>query len=378
MGQARDGSAVVDVLPVLSGALGAGAAPAWLVARAAGVDVAAVDGLPAGLLPAGRRPDGWVVLAPTRRPVDAGRRREVVGRVAAEALDRLGAAAARSRGEPSPGPAGRWVREHRECLLGVAGAANEAGLTSTALSLAVLLWGVGGATPADSPPDAGSDAGSDAGFVTALTDVGTRAAVAERAAGTMADLLRSAWVWFARRGDPAAAERYAVREWDLWRRAGRPAEAARLLWWRAGMFRLRGRGDLELRCFERLESLCDETGDRAALARVRAATAAALLSYDRADAAADWARRAEGVVRALPDFPPVEQALVLEWSGRALWAAGATGPARRRFSEALALLVDVDDEGADRVRLLLAHDQDRPLPPAAPDRYPPPEPSPAA
>ncbi|MCE6995070.1 hypothetical protein LZG04_09650 [Saccharothrix sp. S26] len=262
----------------------------------------------------------------------------------------------------------RWLRDHRECVLGVADAANAADLPSSASPITALLWAVA------------EVAGFDPGFVRALVGTASRAAIARRDPESLTAVLRSAWVWFERRGDLAAAEEHASREWDLWRRAGRTAEAVRLLWWRAEMARRRGRADLELRCYERLESLHDTDGvdadERAALVRVWAATASALLAHDRADLAVDRARRAENAVRALPDFPPVEQALVFEWSGRALWARDSVGPARRRFSEALALLVDVDDTASDRIRGLLAHDQGHPLPPAEPDRHPAPPPSP--
>ncbi len=370
MSQARDESAVIDVLPVLFEVVAVDALPAWLVALAAGVEVAVVDGLALGdRFAVRRRPDGRLVSGGTSRTVDIGSGRvvEVVERIAEGTLRLLADASVALRGSGADpagdeGAARRWVHDHRDCVLGVAGAANAVGRSSSASSLATLLW------------DAADAAAFDSGFVRALTEVGVHAAVTGRAPETMAGLLRSAWVWFEGRGDLASAEEYALREWDLWRRAGRTTEAAWLLWWRADMFRRRGRGDLELRCYERLESLYGNDEDRAALARVRAGTAAALLSYDRADLAVDWARRAEHAVRALTDFPPVEQALIFEWSGRALWASGAIGAAKRRFSDALALLVDVDDDAADHVRRLLAHDHDRPLPPAVPDRYPAPAP----
>ncbi|MFE9748792.1 hypothetical protein ACFYOT_28120 [Saccharothrix saharensis] len=375
MSQARDQSAVIDALTALSHLVEVDALPPWLVARAAGIDVATT----AGDHPAvRRRQDGWFLV--DRAPRSGGPRAEqdvdVLQRAADGALDHLTGMAGSLRDDAPTTPGGqtaadarRWLRVHEKCVLAVADAANAADLPAAASPITALLRTVA------------EVAGFDPGFVRALTETAARSAVAERDPESLGAALRSAWVWFERRGDLAAAEEYAAREWDLWRRAGRTADAVRLLWWRAEISRRRGRADLELRCYERLESLHDtdsvDADERAALVRVWAAAASALLAHDRADLAVDWARRAEHAVRALPDFPPVEQALVFEWSGRALWASDAVGPARRRFSEALALLVDVDDTAADRIRRLLTHDRASPLPPATPDRYPAPVPPPS-
>jgi hypothetical protein len=78
-----------------------------------------------------------------------------------------------------------------------------------------------------------------------------------------------------------------------------------------------------------------------------------MLEVGRVDSAIDYATRAQDAVEALPDAPARQRAEVAVLLGRALWASGAESVARRRFSHALALLVDVDDAAADRVRALL-------------------------
>jgi hypothetical protein len=73
--------------------------------------------------------------------------------------------------------------------------------------------------------------------------------------------------------------------------------------------------------------------------------------FDRAD-------REMGLVTEAGAAPEVvaAHARILVWCGRARWEQGQHGAARRRWSRALALLVDVDDAAANRVRALLATD----------------------
>ncbi|MEV0676043.1 hypothetical protein AB0I60_05910 [Actinosynnema sp. NPDC050436] len=352
MSQARDESAAIDDLSALYDLLGAAALPPVVVAAALGpgrADLSSPD-----LAEVGRwRADGWLVATSTpatRSVVSPERRRAVVDRVVRALLDDL--AVERDAGV-------RWVAEgtHR-VVLAVARLASAEVRPSAAVSLLALLWAAPGA------------AGFEPDFAREAVDLGLDAASAARDPHALAGLLRAASRWSEARGDLARAEELASWEWEVWRRLDDLPEMAATLWRRAGMFAARRRGDRELGCYERLESLHRGEHARPRLARVLAAKGSAFLAYGRVPAAVDALQRAERMVRSLPDFPPVEQAAVLEWSGRALWASGEPGVARRRFFDALALLVDRDEPGADRVRDLLAHDRGAELPPAHPDRFP--------
>ncbi|WNV83049.1 hypothetical protein [Umezawaea sp. Da 62-37] len=213
--------------------------------------------------------------------------------------------------------------------------------------------------------------GLDADCADELAAAGAAAAAAARDPQSLGELLRSTSLWFQQHGDLIKAEKWATSEWEVWRRLGQTSLMAECLWRRADMFVVRGRGERELGCYERLESLYQgsDASARADLVRVVAAKGIALLAYGNVEAGLVLLSRADKMVRTSPDFPPVEQAAVVEWTGRALWACGKTGTARRRFVAALALLVDHDDTAADRVRQLLAHDQSSELlPMSAPSR----------
>lgn len=362
MSQARDESAAGDDLSALFTLLGVSALPPEAVAAATGRDVATLPGLPLReLVPGGdtavrwRPGDGWLTTTSTTAvAVDSAqdRVRALVERVAAALPGRPPRDGAR---EPADG----GNRAGLAVALAVVRLAVTAGVPSAGVSLAGRLWA------------AAEEA--DRGFAEALTDAGAAAAAAARDPRALGGLLRSASEWFRRHGDLVRAEEVATSEWEVWRRLGDTPMMAASLWRRADMFALRRRGDRELGCYERLESLHRgrDAHARAGLVRVLTAKGSAFLAYGRVESALESLLRAEKVVRALPDFPPEEQAAVFEWTGRALWASGETRVARRRFFDALALLVDLDERGAERIRRLLEQDQglERLPPPPHPGRF---------
>ena len=74
--------------------------------------------------------------------------------------------------------------------------------------------------------------------------------------------------------------------------------------------------------------------------------------------------RAEGVMGGATEFGPADPAAltaharILVWCGRTRWEQDQHDAARRRWSRALAMLVDVDEVVANRVRALLATEPD--------------------
>ncbi|NUT47048.1 MAG: hypothetical protein HOV94_06955, partial [Saccharothrix sp.] len=178
----------------------------------------------------------------------------------------------------------------------------------------------------------------------------------------LAGLLQLSARWFASSGDFVTANAHGVREWAVWKELGDSRGMIDALWRRAGIYRAEGRGHRELDCYQRLRSLYQGVDDRVGLVRAQIARGVALTVAGRARDAAEQLREAARAADSLAEHPPDDVAAVLEALGRAFWRLGAVGSAKRMFSGALRLLVDHDDEAAHRVRVALAHPEDRPLP----------------
>jgi len=133
----------------------------------------------------------------------------------------------------------------------------------------------------------------------------------------------------------------------------------------AGMYRSWGRWHRALDAvFEVEMEFRREPRDPAGLAGALADIGTTMLGASRPDSAADYLRQAVTAYQQLAEPAPADQAHALVWWGQALWTQGAWVAARRRFSAALALLVDVDDTLADDVRSLLRQPNGQPLPAA--------------
>ncbi|HEX6340932.1 tetratricopeptide repeat protein [Umezawaea sp.] len=254
-----------------------------------------------------------------------------------------------------------WVRRHLSLTLATVRAGGTARLRSLATALTARLWAC---APTDAPRHWAVD----------LVEAGTRAAIDDRQPHTLAGLLRLSARWFATQGDFVTAEAHGVREWVVWKELDDTTGMIDTLWRRAVIYRQAGRGNRELDCYQRLLSLYRHTGDRFGLARAQTARGVTLAATGRARDAAEQLRDAARLVEDpddLPGVPPVELAGLLETMGRACWSIGATGTARRHFSDALRLLVDVDEQVAHRIRTLLATPENHPLPGNASRSVPP-------
>lgn len=245
-----------------------------------------------------------------------------------------------------------WLRRSLPVSLATVRAGGKARLRSLATALAARLW-------VCVPTDASRQWAMD------MAEAGTQAAIDDRRPLTFAALLRLSARWFAAAGDFPTAEAHGVREWVLWKELGDTTGMIDTLWRRARVYRDAGRVNRELDCYQRLLSLYRQSGDRFGVARTQVTRGVALAGADRArDAAAQLreAARAVGELDSPGDAPPGDLASVLEALGRALWGLGAFGAARRQFSAALRLLVDVDERAAQRIRVLLAYPEDQSLP----------------
>ncbi|MEU5696343.1 hypothetical protein [Actinosynnema sp. NPDC020468] len=253
-----------------------------------------------------------------------------------------------------PVQATAWLRRHLGVSLAAVRAGGRARWRSLATALTARLWVC---APTDAPRQWAID----------LAEAGTRAAIEERQPRRLAGLLRLSARWFAARGDFVTADAHGVREWRVWKELDDTAGMIDTLWRRARIYREAGRGNRELDCHQRLLSLYRRTGDRFGAARAQISRGVALVVVGRDRDASDQLReaaRATADLEGLPDVGPVELAAELETLGRAFWAIGSVGTARRHFSASLRLLVDEDERAADRVRALLATPAGRELPDA--------------
>jgi hypothetical protein len=98
-------------------------------------------------------------------------------------------------------------------------------------------------------------------------------------------------------------------------------------------------------------------GDPVGTASALTTVAGTMRDAGRLSSAADYLAQADEALTSItassPDVRTVHAQILVSW-GRALWDQGHAGPARRQWSRALAMLIDVDDTAADQVRTLLA------------------------
>lgn len=242
-----------------------------------------------------------------------------------------------------------WLQRHLTVSLAAVRAAGRARLRSLATVLTARLWSC---APAEAPRQWAQD----------LADAGTRAAIDDRQPRRLAGLLRLSARWFASSGDYVTANAHGVREWTLWKELDDIPGMIDTLWRRAGIYRADRRGNRELDCYQRLNSLYRGLDDRFGMIRTQLARATTLIAVGRTQDAVEQLREAARAADDLTDVPPSELASLLETLGRAFWRTGAVGTAKRQFSGALRLLVDHDEVAAQRIRTLLAHPEDLPLP----------------
>jgi tetratricopeptide (TPR) repeat protein len=248
--------------------------------------------------------------------------------------------------EPDPA----WLAEHHKEVLGLILACDRDGLRELGARLAHVVW-----------PVAGSVADPD--WWRELAGAGEALAIAGRDPGMLVDLLdRSARV-FAAHGDRVGAEAQWVRALAITRRppGGELRErGAAILGELGGLYREWGRLGKALDAYLGLVDLRRAAGAARETAEALATVAATMYAAGRPESAAGYFAEA---TRAMPeDTEDPLYARILVWWGRVLWEQGERGPARRRWSQALARVVDVDEDLAEHVRALLATEAGAALP----------------
>lgn len=232
-----------------------------------------------------------------------------------------------------------WLADHRPEVVAAVLACDRDGARELGTRLAAAVWPAAGLVP---EPRWWSD----------LAEAGEALAVAGRDPAALVDLLCRGAAVFAAHGDRMRAEERWVRALSVSRRDGAPGQD-RALAALGALYREWGRLSKALDAFLGLVDVRRAAGDPAGTAAALADVGTTMHAAGRVRSAMDYFDQADAVLRDAGGAPS-EHARVLVWCGRARWELGQHGAARQRWSRALAMLVDVDEVEADRVRVLLA------------------------
>jgi tetratricopeptide (TPR) repeat protein len=244
-----------------------------------------------------------------------------------------------------------WLADHRAEVL----AAVRDSAPGTGIRLAVAVWPVAGLVP-------------DPLWWAELAEAGEALAIADRDPAMLVDLLHGAATTFAEHGDRLRAEERWVRALAITRRDGMRDRGETVLCALGALYRDWGRLGKALDAYLGLVDLRREVGDPTGIADALAEVGTTMHATGRLPSATDYFDRADEAMRAVteadaaaPEVGPellAAHARILVWCGRTRWEQGEHGTARRRWSRALAMLVDVDEDAANRVRALLATQPD--------------------
>ncbi len=232
-----------------------------------------------------------------------------------------------------------WLAERRAAVVAAVLACDHDGARRLGTRLAAAVWPAAGLV-------------RDPGWWTELAQAGEALAVADRDPAALTDLLCRGAVTFAAHGDRVRAEERLVRALAVARREGLP-DKVRVLSALGALYRDWGRLSKALDAYLGLVDVRRDAGDLVETAAALAEVGTTMHAAGRVRSAMDYFDQADEVMTEAGG-PVADHARILVWCGRTRWEQGRHGPARHRWSRALAMLVDVDEGEADRVRALLA------------------------
>ncbi|SFQ28095.1 Tetratricopeptide repeat-containing protein [Amycolatopsis rubida] len=203
---------------------------------------------------------------------------------------------------------------------------------------------------------------TDSAWVNEFAETGERAAIEIRDPAALIDLLRIAAECADEAGDWLMAEARWVRVLSLARARKNYDVVCSTLTTLGGFYRRGGRLHRAMDVLSDLIATCDRVHDNRGALRALRDLASVLLAAGRAAAAVPHLVRAVTLAAEDDAVDAGTHAELLIMLGRAQWMSEKIRAGREAFSGALALLVDVDAEGADYVRSLLATPDDGSLP----------------
>jgi tetratricopeptide (TPR) repeat protein len=255
----------------------------------------------------------------------------------------------------APAPAGDWLAGHRAEVLATVLACDQAGLRAAGVQLAVAAWPAAALVP-------------DPRWWVDLAEAGESLALADRDPAALVDLLHRAATTFARHGERLRAEERWVRALAVSRRDGLHDHRQTLLSALGDLYRAWGRLGKALDAYLGLVDLRRDAGEPAGTADALVEVGTTMHAAGRVRAAEEYFDRADELMAPITEVENAApesltaHARILVWGGRTRWEQGRHGAARRLWSRALAMLVDVDDDAAHQVRALLAADPAEPPP----------------
>jgi len=235
---------------------------------------------------------------------------------------------------------GAWLAGHRAEVVAAVLACDRGGQRRHGTRLAAAVWPAAGLV-------------RDPDWWTELAEAGEALAIADRDSGALVDLLHRGATTFAEGGDRLRAEERWVRALAITRRDGLSDLGQAVLRALGDLYRDWGRLSKALDAYLGLVDLRQDAGDPAGTADALASVGATMHAAGRLRSATEYFDRADAVLGEVAGAPEAH-ARVLVWCGRTRWEQGQHGAARRRWSQALAMLVDVDEDAANEVRELLA------------------------
>jgi tetratricopeptide (TPR) repeat protein len=242
-----------------------------------------------------------------------------------------------------PARVGSWLADRRAEVLAAVRACDRDGARGMGTRLAAAVWPAARLVP-------------DPRWWEELAEAGEALAIADRDPAALVDLLHSGAMTFAGHGDRLRAEQRWVRALAVTRRAGDHERGEVVLSALGTFYRGWGRLGKALDAYLGLVDLRRDAGDPVRTAEALAEVGATMHAAGRLGSATDYFDRADETMSEAA--APVAHAGILVWCGRTRWEQGQYDAARRRWSRALAMLVDVDDDAADQVRALLATEPD--------------------
>ncbi|WET81681.1 hypothetical protein P3102_10950 [Amycolatopsis sp. QT-25] len=246
------------------------------------------------------------------------------------------------------------LRSVRWPVVGVIRWQLEHGMAENAVHLARAWWTVAGTV-------------ADPAWMREFAEAGERAAIEIRDPAALIGLLTMAAECADRSGDWLMADARWVRVLSLARAQQDHDVACKTLATLGDFYRRWGRLHRAMDVLSDLIATCDRVHDNHGALRALRSLASVLLDADRATAAVPPLVRAVALAAADDAIEEGVHADLLIMLGRAYWMSNRIRAGREAFSNALALLVDVDADGADHVRSLLATPDDGSLPVKAPD-----------
>lgn len=248
--------------------------------------------------------------------------------------------------EHGPARVGAWLGGHRADVVAAVLACDHDGVRGLGTRLAAAVWPAAGLVP-------------EPRWWTELAEAGEALAIADRDPAALADLLHRAAATFAEHGDRVSAEARWVRALAVMRRDGLPGQD-RVLGALGALYRDWGRLGKALDAYLALVDVRRDAGDQAGTAAGLTEVGATMHAAGRVRSAMEYFDQADEIMSRI-GAKPADHARVLVWGGRTRWEQGHHSAARRRWSQALAMLVDVDDSEANLVRALLATEPDSDL-----------------